>query len=211
MKGILFAITIFFFCGICYPSDPRVDAFYIKVAKIARDSIGLKSVPPVNGKHFTSDCIGFVDYVYYRAGFDLYTAYGKGRGGVDTLYDGLEKYGFVYKEKIANPGDIVFFDNTYDIKGRKRWNNPLSHIGIVVGNGRFDTLDFIHFANRGVEESRLNLYYPDTYAVKLSDGDLYTINSYLRIDRGEGFSKKDYVAANFYRAFAHVRLKAVDY
>ncbi len=205
---ILFVLTVIS-CS-CFASDPRVDAFYDRVIKIARESIGLKIVPAVNGKHFTSDCIGFVNYVYYKAGFDLYKAYGKGRGGVDTLYDGLVKYGFVYKEKQANPGDIVFFDNTYDIKGGRRWDNPLSHIGIIVGNGRFDTLVFIHFGNHGVEEGRLNLFYPYTYAVKLSDGDLYPINSYLRNDRGEGFSKKEYVAANFYKAFAHIRLKAVN-
>jgi hypothetical protein len=210
MKYFVITIAFFILPGAGFPEDSRVDAFFARVTSIARESIGMKSIPAVNGRHFTSDCIGFVDFVYYRAGFDLYKAYGKGKGGVDSLYFGLEKYGFVYREKHAGPGDIVFFDNTYDVRGRKRWDNPLSHIGIVVGAGRFDSLDFIHFANRGVEESRLNLYYPDTYAIKLSDGNLYTINSFLRVDRGEGFAKKEYVCANFYRAFAHIRLKPAD-
>lgn len=213
MKKLLLIITaLLILRTACFGSDQgedrRIRDFYIRVIKIARESIGLQTIPPVDGRHFTSDCIGFVNYVYYRAGFDIFKAYGKGYGGVDSLYDGMEKYGFVYREKQANPGDIVFFDNTYDVKGRKRWDNPLSHVGIIVGNGRFDTLNFIHFANRGVQEGHLNLYYPDTYAVKLSDGDLYTINSFLRVDRGEGYPKKDYVTAYFYRAFAHIRLKA---
>ncbi len=210
MKKILLIMISIFYCSAGFPEDEKVRIFYERVTSIARESVGLKTVPPVNGRHFTCDCIGFVNYVFYRAGFDLFKAYGKGHGGVDTLYDGLEKYGFVYKERTAAPGDLVFFDNTYDVAGRRKWDNPLSHIGIIVGSGKYNTMNFIHFANRGVEESEINLYYPNTYAVKQPDGQLYTINSYLRKERGEGYIRKDYVAAYFYRAFAHVKLKAVD-
>jgi cell wall-associated NlpC family hydrolase len=211
MKKILYFLLFLVFCiGFNYTEDERVHAFYSRVVIIARESVGLKIVPPVNGRRFTCDCIGFVDYVFYRAGFDLKKAYGKGHGGVDTLYDGLEEFGFVYKDRIASPGDLIFFDNTYDVKGRRRWDNPLSHIGIIVGNGKYNTMEFIHFANNGVEEGAINLFYPNTHAVRQHDGELYTINSYLRRDRGEGYIKRDYVASYFYRAFARVKLKAVN-
>ena len=84
----------------------------------------MESIPQVNGKTFTSDCIGFVDYVYSKAGLDLNTAYGKGYSGVGSLYNGLSIRNFVYKSKNSNPGDIIFFDRTYDSGGGNRWNIP---------------------------------------------------------------------------------------
>ncbi len=211
MKKIIYILFLSLIISPGFSQDERVSAFYSQVVRIAKESIGLKRVPPINGKYFTSDCIGFVRYVYYRAGFDLVSAYGgNGRGGVSLLYNGLARYGFTYKSKQANPGDLVFFDNTYDVNRNGKWDDPLSHIGIITGAGEYNTLHYIHFANHGVAEDELNLYYPNTHAFRQPNGNLFVINSYLRVNRGEGYAKKDYVAAFFYRAFAHIRLKAKD-
>lgn len=191
-------------------ADEKVDAFYGRVVNIAKEVVGLQTVPPVNGKRFLNDCIGFVNYVYYRAGFDLVKAYGNGRGGVSSLYDGLLKHHFVFDAKTAAPGDLIFFDNTYDINRNGKWDDPLSHIGIIVGKGKHNTLYYIHFASHGVEVDQLNLYYPNTHAFKQKDGKLTVINSYLRRDRGEGYAKKEYVTSSFYRAFAHIRFKVKE-
>lgn len=182
--------------------------FYSGVIRAAKESIGMEYVPSWKGKHFTSDCIGFIRYIYYKAGFDLNAAYGIGRGGVSSLYDGLLKRDFVFQSNTAAPGDLIFFDNTYDINRNGLWDDPLSHIGIISGIGSHNTLFYIHFAGYGVAEDRINLFYPNTHAFRQNNGKLYVINSFLRIDRGEGFEKKQYVASSFYRAFAHIRLKA---
>lgn len=190
--------------------EEKVAEFYKNVVSIAKESVGLQTVPSVKGKRFLNDCIGFVNYVYYRAGFDLVKAYGNGRGGVSSLYDGLRKHHFIFDAKTAAPGDIIFFDNTYDINRNGSWDDPLSHIGIIVGIEKHNTLVYIHNASHGVEEDHINLYYPNTHAFKQKDGSLYIINSYLRRDRGEGYAKKEYVASSFYRAFAHIRFRVKD-
>lgn len=187
--------------------EDKVKAFYERVVQIAKESVGMQSVPSVNGKRFTSDCIGFVNYVYYRAGFDLQKAYGKGRGGVSSLYAGLAARGYVYDSRTASPGDLIFFDNTYDVNRNGVWDDPMSHIGIIAGYRKHNTLVYIHFASHGADERSINLVYPNTHAFRQKDGSLYEINSYLRRDRGEGYDRKEYVASSFYRAFAHIRFK----
>lgn len=204
---VLSLLLLFGIIGPLSAQSDRVESFYSNVIKISKESIGMTVVPPVEGVKFTSDCIGFVRYVYYRAGLDLLTAYGNGRGGVSSLYDGLEKYGFIYDTRDPRPGDIVFFDNTYDVNRDGRWNDPLSHIGIITKIGKHNTAFYIHFATGGVNEERMNLHYPNTHAFRQSDKSLYIINSFLRRQRGEGFEKKEYVASSFYRAFAHIKIK----
>lgn len=210
MKGAVFCLVAMALISTpVYPAedDPKVREFYERVVRIAKQSVGMTSVPSVGGKRFASDCIGFVRYVYYRAGFDLVQAYGQGRGGVSSLYDGLAERKFVYSAQTSSPGDMIFFDNTYDVNRNGIWDDPLSHIGIISGTGRHKTLFYIHFGNKGVEERRINLVYPNTHAFRQKDGKLYIINSYLRRNRGEGYEKKEYVASSFYRAFAHIRFK----
>lgn len=204
---ICFLLMLLPFMLSAQDNEEKVREFYSRVVGIAESSVGLQSVPSVNGKRFLSDCIGFINYVYYRAGFDLVKAYGNGRGGVSSLYDGLRKHHFIYDAKTAAPGDLIFFDNTYDINRNGTWDDPLSHIGIIVGTGKHNTLIYIHFASHGVEKDQINLYYPNTHAFKQKDGTLYIINSYLRRNRGEGYEKRQYVASSFYRAFAHIRFK----
>jgi NlpC/P60 family len=202
-----FLALLVFSISTVYAEVNAEQIFYSNVIHVAKDSIGLQYIPSWKGKHFTSDCIGFIDYVYARAGLDLEKAYGSGRGGVSSLYDGLEKRKFTFQAQIASPGDLIFFDNTYDINRNGKWDDPLSHIAIVSGIGRHNTLFYIHFSGYGVVEERMNLYYSNTHAFRQQDGTLFVINSFLRRDRGEGFDKKQYVASSFYRAFAHIPVK----
>ncbi len=173
----------------------------------AKESIGLNNIPSLKGKTFTCDCIGFVRYVYLRAGLDLQKAYGNGRGGVSSLYDGLAGRGLIYTNRIPSPGDLIFFDNTYDVNKNGKWDDPLSHIAIVETVGKYNTIYYIDFSNNQVREERLNLIYPNTHAFKQKDGGLFIINSFLRRDRGEGLGRKDYVSSSFFRAFAHINVK----
>ena len=157
---MLFQLTNSFY------SENNSELFYSNVIRIARESVGMKYFPSIQGRSFTSDCIGFVRYVYQKSGLDLYKAYGEGRGGVSSLYDGLEKFGFVYDSKTALPGDLIFFDNTYDVNRNGKWDDPLSHIGIVTGYGKHGTIEYIHFGSGFVNSDNINLYYPNTHAFK---------------------------------------------
>lgn len=204
------SIILFVFAGSLSAQADAENLFYQKVVSLAQDAIGLRRIPSVGSQSFTSDCIGFVRYVYYQAGLDLAQAYGQGDRGVNSLYQGLSERKFLFTENLPQPGDLVFFDNTYDVNRNGSWDDPLSHIGIVESVGKHDTINYIHFSSKGVNRYQLNLKYPNTYAFRTKTGDTLVINSYLRIDRGEGFKKRKYISANFFREFAHIPVKFKD-
>jgi len=89
------------------------------------------------------DCSGFVRYVLGTGGVDL------PRTATDQYYNGKP----IDKAQLE-PGDLVFFKNTY--------KRGISHVGIYAGNG-----NFIHACNpsRGVVESSLSeSYYVNHWA-----------------------------------------------
>ncbi|NPU99920.1 MAG: hypothetical protein HPY53_00935 [Brevinematales bacterium] len=190
-------------------SNPTEAKFYGLVVDYAKGVMGVKKIPKIGGKSFTSDCIGFVNYVYYKAGIDLQKVYGDGNRGVDALFYGLEKYNFVYQAQIAKPGDIIFFDNTYDVNKNKKWDDPLSHVGIVESIGKHGTISYIHYTSKGVDRDTMNLYYPKTHAfVKKSSKEKIIINSYLKKKKkGEKYPDKQYISAFFFHSFAHIKIK----
>ncbi|MBP3967862.1 C40 family peptidase [Bacillus sp. WL1] len=84
------------------------------------------SASPSNGGF---DCSGFISYVF-----------GVGRQDVNGYWNSVSKV------SSPQPGDLVFFQNTYK-------NGP-SHIGIYVGNGQM-----IHAGDKGIAYSSLSSSY----------------------------------------------------
>lgn len=79
------------------------------------------------------DCSGFVSYVYNNCG--LHWSFG--RLGAEGLR-GMCAY---VSPESARPGDLIFFEKTYDTAGT-------SHVGIYVGNNRMlHCGDPIHYAS----------------------------------------------------------------
>lgn len=110
---------------------PTVDS---EVLAIANDLIG---VPYVWGGSTPEgfDCSGFIYYAFNKAGMKM------GR------YSSEGYYNRAYYINDPQPGDLVFFENTYK-KG-------ISHMGIYLGNN-----EFIHASDNGVMISSLdNPYY----------------------------------------------------
>lgn len=88
------------------------------------------------------DCSGFVQYVYKTMGLSL-----------TRDYWGMLEQGTRITQAELQPGDLVFFVNTYKA--------GLSHVGIYVGNG-----DFVHAIDeaRGIQVSSLwTSYYSSRY------------------------------------------------
>ena len=87
------------------------------------------------------DCSGFVQYVFGKHGLSLNRT-------VVTQY----KHGYSISKSNLQPGDLVFFQNTY--------TSGLSHIGIYIGNNQF-----IHASgSQGVTISSLsNTYWASHY------------------------------------------------
>jgi hypothetical protein len=208
MFRLLPVLSLLFFTIPFAYAQEEDGTFYSNVVAIAKESIGLEEIPSIGGKYFRSDCIGFVKFVYKKAGLDLdRIARMGGNNGVAIIYYGLLDRQFVYTNRDPVPGDLVFFDNTYDYNGNGKWDDPLTHVGIVTERLPHNTWAWIHYASGEVKEYRINLSWPETHAFRRTDGSLMIINSYLRRDRGEGYAPKEYVASSFFRAFAHVRVR----
>src|SRR3954463_13466654 len=98
----------------------------------ARASLG-KSHPQVDGQPISTECSGFVRDLYARAGIDLFSEGQPSDGGVRAIARWVERHGGMTREKLPAPGDLAFFDNSYDRNGDGRLNDRLTHVGFVEG------------------------------------------------------------------------------
>ena len=141
-----------------------------------------KDVLAVNGKTFPMDCTGVVRAAYWHAGIDIAQDFGKYSGnGVSRIHQTLKSKFMLYSTKNPKPGDIVFWDNTYDKNEDGKWNDKLTHVGIVIGAARGGQLEYVHHNYRkGIINEYMNLHDPDTYT-KESGGRTVTVNSAMRM------------------------------
>jgi len=144
-----------------------------------------KDVILVKGKSFPNDCTGVVRAAYWYAGVDLARDFDKYSGnGVTRIYKTLEAAALLYRTESPLPGDLIFWDNTYDRNEDGEWNDPLTHIGIVVAVSGEGQIEYVH-ANysKGIILEYMNLKDPDT-TVKTVFGNTMDINSAMRL-RGQ--------------------------
>lgn len=141
---------------------------------------GAKSIN-VKGRKFTYDCTGVVLGCYYYAGIDLTLAFPDYTGnGVSRIYHYLKDSELLYKTEDPAPGDIIFWDNTYDRNGDGEENDYLTHMGMVVKAEENGQITYIHANYRkGIVFEQMNLKRPDVYM----DGS-ETVNSPMRM-KGE--------------------------
>lgn len=85
------------------------------------------------------DCSGFVYYVFREAGFDISRTNAEGQHALS------------YSVLSPEPGDLVFFENTY--------KPGILHVGIYIGSDQF-----IHANDGGVQITRLeNAYWEEKF------------------------------------------------
>ena len=135
-------------------------------------------------------CNGLIEDVLLDAGYPM-------RGRVTMLYAQMEDEGWVHKEQLPFPGDIVFFDYTYDSNHNGRADDLLSHIAIVIDVDTDGTVHMVHRSSSGIKPLTLNLRYPSQH----KRGDK-VINSYLAA-RGYGKEGRQ-LAGELWKAFATV-------
>ena len=132
----------------------------------ARSFMG-KKVLRVGDKIFRSDCSGLVSASYAKAGREL-------RGSPKTMYAQAKK------EKVLSttpyPGDVVFFDNTFDKNKNGKFDDPITHVGIVEEVFADGRISMLHIGSKRVSRIYLDLKNPNTY--KSKEGSVR--NSYLR-------------------------------
>ncbi|HMV66227.1 MAG TPA: CHAP domain-containing protein, partial [Myxococcota bacterium] len=99
------------------------------------------------------------------------------------------------------PGDLAFFDDTYDRDGDGRTNDPLTHVGVVLSVDAAGTIVVAHGGtSRGRTTLRMNLLHPHDAADAHGD----TINDPLRARRSGDPAGTRYLAAELWRGFATV-------
>ena len=119
--------------GIDYqiPAEALTDEEFSKIYAEAKKYVGTPYVWGGSTPATGFDCSGYVCWVYNQNGYDV------GR----TTANGLWNKSQHISESEAKPGDLVFFEGTYDTPGK-------SHVGIYLGNGMMVSAgDPIKYAN----------------------------------------------------------------
>jgi hypothetical protein len=160
------------------PSNPQVQA---KLVDWAKSLVG-KPAAVARGRRFSYDCTGVVCAVYYGAGIDLQAKFGKYRGnGVTRLHSIMKDSDLLYRTRTPAPGDIIFWDNTYDMNGNGKWDDELTHVGMVTAVDGSGTIDFIHLNYRtGIVIEKMNLFEP-SLTRRPEFGKAVAINSSMRM------------------------------
>lgn len=125
-----------------------------RVVKVARDLIGKKRVS-FNGHHFRRDCSGTVRAIFEMAGVSLKKATtGKRQTDSHTLFDFAQRVGSV-SDKDPDVGDLVFFNNTYDINRDGKFNDRFTHVGVVTKVRDDGQVLYVHYSHGRVIESTM--------------------------------------------------------
>ncbi len=138
----------------------------------------------VDGIRFPADCSGFVEAVYHSEGIPfreaLAVAPADEGSAVAALYRAVGALGVVFTtEADPLPGDLVFWNDTYDRNGDGLANDPLTHVGLVEAALPGRTVRFVHRGARGVARGYMTLASPDR--ARGDSGE--TLNTPLRVPR----------------------------
>ena len=138
----------------------------VAVASAASGLVG-KGKLVVNGKTYRYDCSGLVSAAYARTGREL-------GGSSEDLYELAKDEGVLHRKKLPQPGDVAFFDDTWDRNGNHRRDDDLTHVAIVEKVEPDGTIILIHKGSKGVVRIRMNLSDPSVertaQGVVLNDG-----------------------------------------
>jgi len=170
----------------------KVRRFYpgIEVAEAAEAFIGASRLR-AGGRSHRYDCSGFVNAAYARAGINL-----EGLNSA-ALYARAKKQNVFHRRRVPRPGDVAFFDNTWDKNGDRRFNDKLTHVAVVEHVGDNGTITLVHKGGRGVTRTTMNLRHRHKNKV---DGVL--LNSFLRVRKSSDRRRVKYLTGELWTGFA---------
>lgn len=164
----------------------------------AKKLLGTTSL--ISGGHrMGHDCAGIMRTIFSENGIDLYAGspVHPRINGVRRIYENVRKHGRLHAGPTAAPGDLVFFNNTWDFNADGRANDPLTHVGLVERTDPDGTVLFISRVARAVERYRLNLNHP--HVALTADGR--PLNDYLRRRRANDKADVRYLTAELFAGF----------
>ena len=147
------------------------------IVRTAAKLVGARTIQ-VNGKRIAYDCAGVTRAIFLEHGIDLYGGGTTDRkaNGVRLIHNHIRQHGTVHQGPAVRPGDLVFFDNTWDYNGDGIINDPLTHVGIVERQEPDGTVIFISRVAGAIERYHMNLFLPHVHRT----GEGKIINDYLR-------------------------------
>jgi hypothetical protein len=156
-----------------------------------------KKVLSVNGVTYPNDCTGLVRAAYAFASIDLAQRFGRYQGnGVRRLYMTLRDERLLYAVHHPMPGDIVFWDNTYDANGNGRPDDMLTHVGVVISAEPDGSIRYLHYNYRlGPVLDHMNLTLPEVDTSSAGS----PVNSHLRMGGSPKYEGTN--AAQLFRVF----------
>ena len=147
------------------------------IVQTASRLVGARTLQ-VNGKRIAYDCAGVTRAIYLEHGIDLYDSGSPDPNvnGVKLIHHHISRNGRVHKGPAARPGDLIFFDNTWDYNGDGIANDPLTHVGIVERQESDGTVIFISRVASAIKRYRMNTALPHVH--KTVNGRV--LNDYIR-------------------------------
>ena len=147
------------------------------IVESAARLVGARTISS-QGKRIAYDCAGVTRAIFLEHGIDLYRGmFNDPKGnGVRLIHNHVRRHGTLHQGPNVSPGDLVFFDNTWDFNGDGRLNDPLTHVGVVERLEPDGTVVFISRVANAIERYRMNLDQPHIH--KTAQG--LVLNDYIR-------------------------------
>jgi hypothetical protein len=149
---------------------------------------------------YSYDCSGTILTIFARAGIYLVDLFPRYTGnGVARIHGIAADYGLLHDRNLPEPGDVVFWDNTYDRNGDGDWNDPLTHAGVVIGVDEDGTVEYVHHNyRRGIVTASMNLLDPEVY----QDTEGAEVNSPMRMASQRDANPDLWLSSHLFREFA---------
>ena len=111
----------------------------------------------VGGEVYRHDCIGMVEAAYESVTPLELTS------SIRELYLQAQVLGIAHSNPLPHPGDVAFFDHTYDKNRNGRRDDPFTHVTLVESVEEDGTIVMVHLGGRGkpVTRKTMNLLHPD--------------------------------------------------
>ena len=168
------------------------------VVETAAHLVGARTIE-VRGRWIPADCAGVTREIFLRHGIDVYTGgeAGPDANGVRLIHGHVKYHGRLHRGPVVRPGDLVFFDDTWDYNGDGVANDALTHVGIVETVDSDGTVVFISRVAAAVQRYRMNLRMPSVH--RTSDGRI--LNDYLRRKRWNDSGETAYLTGELFAGF----------
>ena len=160
------------------PSQPQLTPDNIQKSTslgelVAQSAINMKgeSTLIVEEQSYRFDCSGFVLAAHAQSKLVL-------EGNTRSLFEQSKSLNTLSTESPL-PGDVVFFNNTYDRNNNGKLDDELTHIAIVVTVEEDGTVSMIHLGGSGVTSLTMNVQHPDDH--RSPQGTIW--NGYLRVNK----------------------------